>query len=455
MAGVLRPAWHKLGRIIVPLAAAITLLVVFIGPARAGVAQLSGTVFELDGNASTTHGAGLPDDWDRVCHQKLGTDCSISSDTTGASAVAFASQPVANAHIFTGGGSKDPNDLSSWLWKSGTGGLPGKDILQDAFSARYSVPSSPDCPVLNADGITFNTDGTKTCQLLYFGMDRFDNSGDAQLGFWFFQNPVQADGPSSQGGNTFTDGSGNPASHKDGDVLILSDFSVGGTTATINLYKWVTSGGDVSTHLQSLGGSTSANCATTSGSFCGIVNTGPNNTTSPWPFTDKSGNKAFAPGEFYEGGVNLSSFPNLGGECFASFLSESRSSTSPTATLKDFILGGFGACTSSITTAQNWTPNDSATIGVTGTSGAWNGTVTFTLYPNASCNTADTPVYGPTSALAVSNSSPTAATSNTTTSVNATGTTNYSWQVDFHSLTNGVPDSSSCSETTALTIANS
>ena len=42
--------------------------------------------------------------------------------------------------------------------------------------------------------------------------------------------------------------------------------------------------------------------------------------------------------EFFEGGVNLSEL-GLGNECFSSVASETRSSTSTTAVLKDFVLG--------------------------------------------------------------------------------------------------------------------
>ncbi len=74
----------------------------------------------------------------------------------------------------------------------------------------------------------------------------------------------------------------------------------------------------------------------------------------PWSFLDKSGtpNNGALNGEFYEGGVNLSAF-NLGGECFASIASETRSSTSTTATLKDFVLGQFAVCGATITTTPS------------------------------------------------------------------------------------------------------
>src|SRR5439155_22599360 len=127
--------------------------------------------------------------------------------------------------------------------------------------------------------------------------------------------------------------------------------------------------------------SPAANCATAAAgaAFCGLVNPGPGHTAAPWAFTDKSGNSDYINGELYEGGVNLSTL-GLSGECFSSVASETRSSTSTTATLKDFILGQFPPCGPGITTQASEdqaTPvlpchavHDTATITVTGASGA-------------------------------------------------------------------------------------
>lgn len=335
--------------------------------------------FQLDGDAqqatspATAVGTIAPngDDWDNICASNPLTCTFQSGFTASASTTASASAHDSdsavisgicsggtNCTVFTGGGSKDPNDLSSWNWKTDTGGLPAKDNLAHSFAARYALPSTgtgdTTCPSTTA--------GTDACKLLYFGSDRIDNSGDAQEGFWFFQNPVciKTDGTFGNSGSNGASCSGT-AAHAVGDLLILSDFSVGGTTSTINIYKWVASGGDVSTHLLSLGGSTTAACnktppLPTNDAFCGLVN-GTNGTKAPWTFTDKSGNSTYLQGELYEGGVNLSApSVNLGGECFASFVSETRSSTSPSATLKDFVIGSFASCTSgTVTTPQTST----------------------------------------------------------------------------------------------------
>src|SRR4051794_14031068 len=137
------------------------------------------TLFQLDGNALTSD-PGSPastgaDDWDRVCHQVNPTACpSPVTNTSGATAVSWTAEANASSSIFTGGGSKDPQDISNWSWKD-AGGLPDKDNLSHGFASRYSVPSNAHCP-----GPGGNANGTTNCDVIFFGSDRFDNSGDAQ-----------------------------------------------------------------------------------------------------------------------------------------------------------------------------------------------------------------------------------------------------------------------------------
>src|SRR5215213_10105300 len=317
--------------------------------------------FELDGNA--VNGAAPGDDWDNVCHEvtitndttnSIPNQCVNAANTNGATAVSWSAELNLNSTIFTGGGSKDPIDINQWAWKDGAGGLPDKDNLLHDFAARYSLAPSTTCP----------STGT-TCEVLYFGSDRYDNSGDAQQGFWFFQNEISLGSASVGGGTSFN------GLHKNGDLLVISDFSNGGTTSSITVYAWNTTCtkanqvlanghtcGDA--NLEQLASSTNANCAATHGDFCGIVNP-TNGTTAPWTSLDKSGNNSYLQGEFYEGGINLSAL-KLGDRCFSSVASETRSSTSTTAVLKDFILGKFGSCTTSLVT----TPGDGSGTALTG-----------------------------------------------------------------------------------------
>src|SRR5262245_54345646 len=198
-----RRRWLSAGIALVTVGSAIA-----VGIGTASAVHDTGA-FELDGNA--VNGVAPGDDWDNVCHQVIHTDCSTLSDTSGATAVDWVAELNPNASIFTGGGSKDPNDINQWAWKDGAGGLPDKDNLLHSFAARYT---------------------TSVGEVLYFGSDRLDNSGDAQQGFWFFQNSI------ALGSNSVGGGSGFTGVHKAGDLLVISDFSNGGTTSTITVYAW-------------------------------------------------------------------------------------------------------------------------------------------------------------------------------------------------------------------------
>jgi hypothetical protein len=442
--GSTKRRWFAAGAAVILASATMTLF-----DASSALAVHDTGAFELDGNAVNGPAAG--DDWDNVCHQVLHSDCSTSSDTSadgGATAVDWVAEPNPNSSIFTGGGSKDPNDIGQWAWKDNAGGLPDKDNLLHSFAARYSLPPSATCP-----------SSGPTCEVLYFGSDRLDNSGDAQQGFWFFQNSI------SLGSNNVGGGSGFTGVHRTGDLLLISDFSNGGTTSTITVYSWdptckKTTGSTAGTcgdaNLRNLGTSTSANCASAGAAdtFCGIVNP-TNGTVAPWPYTDKSGNHTYLQGELYEGGVNLSAL-GLANLCFASVASETRSSTSTSATLKDFVLGSFAPCGSSMTTQSSITGstpigtgsvtvNDSATVTVTGTS-TWSGTVQFHLNgPIGSPLETSTDIGGP---IAISNGTPTVASPMAT--VTAAG--DYCWTAHFASATTGVPDANADTTNECFTV---
>src|SRR4030095_1844398 len=100
------------------------------------------------------------DDWNSTNH-------ALDSIFIGA-----ASEAEANDNTyFTTGGSKDENDIPSWAITPNA--VPDKDELTDAYAAVYQK-----------NGETW----------VYFGADRFDNDGDAQIGFWFFQDDIGLSG---------------------------------------------------------------------------------------------------------------------------------------------------------------------------------------------------------------------------------------------------------------------
>jgi len=433
----------------------------------ANVLAVSNTgAFELDGDAtSATGNAGTgADDWDRVCREIVQSDCSTTATTQTADPKSTARTWVdatVSPTIFTGGGSKDPQDISSWLWKP-KDTVPDKDTLRHAFAARYSLPPDPQtCPVPT---------GATSCEVIFFGMDRFANDGDAQLGFWFFQDAVTLSNTPSQGGFKFN------GVHRDGDLLLISDFSNGGTTATISAYFWDTSctkadnnnpqaGQCAAANLRLQAKSDDAKCSPSAPTapFCGIVNP-TDGTTAPWPYTDKKGNSTYLQGEFYEGGVNLSGL-GIGDECFSAIAAESRASTSPTSVLKDFVLGGFGECGSgvvttpqtgagasipsagiSIGTSARVDVRDQAVITVTGTQ-TFGGAVKFflcgplALTSTSNCQTGGVQIGSPTTGETVTGAAGTATVNSDTATLTSAG--RYCWRAEYTGDTSkGVPGSS-------------
>jgi uncharacterized repeat protein (TIGR01451 family) len=272
-------------------------------------------LFELDGN--TTVESSGSHDWNQVFSDFQGT----TTNASGARAVDFVNDPfnTTKDNEFAAGGSKDISGIQEgpWLW---TNGKPqGKDDIENAAAALYTERS---------------TDPNPGDTILYAMVDRFDNSGDSTMGFWFFVNPI---GTVSGKKNTFSGshstGSFDSSGNFSGDILVISDFSIGGSTSTPALFGWL---GDDAT-----GGLVALDASSTAGKAVVVVNGGP--ITVPWNYVNKSGATQPDHGEFLEEGINLTS---LGlNPCFTSFLAETRSSTSTSATLSDFVIGpNFQTC---------------------------------------------------------------------------------------------------------------
>src|SRR5262249_16425452 len=173
-------------------------------------------VFELDGNATTgvlgpSGSTTTSHDWDQVF-----ADVTNGTSTSGALAASFVTDAVntTNDDIFTGGGSKDTLGIQQGQWLFTDSKPQGKNDITHAYAAMYTDPSNGHV-------------------LLVAGLDRFDNSGDATAGFWFFRNPIgQNPGVTTNGGHPFT------GTHQDGDILLVSDFTIGGSTSTIKVFRW-------------------------------------------------------------------------------------------------------------------------------------------------------------------------------------------------------------------------
>ncbi len=310
-------------------------------PAQA-IHQVPDTSLELDGNVRDNP-PGAPDDWNN-----LFTSPPPNSSTFFTTGIVPDPEPET---IFTGaqsgGSSKDNQDISGWRWKCGS--VPPKDEIADAASALYTIGAE---------------------QRLYFMADREAVTGSSHLGVWFFKKSVTAAG-ACDGAQVFSDGVAVPPTHSVGDILVLSDFTQGGTISNIKVFKWVGTGGTEPKSngtLDRIGLSTDCIGLVHNpgeAELCGTVNStllGPGADGPAWPYTPKSGaNGSYPPGSFFEGGIDLGSI-GLTGQCFGSVLTETRSSAEIDAVLKDFVVHSFEACGSTTKT----TPQDSSGNPITG-----------------------------------------------------------------------------------------
>lgn len=311
--------------------------------------------FELDGNVATDHaGTGLPDDWDRVFLNTLAPGTN--------SVKTFV--PDLTPKVFTQG-SKDSADISSgsgsWAWRGGSS--PPKADIQDAYAVAY------------------NDSNTPSHLITYFGLNRATVNGTTSAGFWFFTEPVCPRSDKTFGQGTINlatglcdDPSAPPAHHHDGDTLVTVNYTNGGITGNINVFVWK---GDQNGSLQAPLSSTNSKnlgglfCAPGSGTtdptstVCGITNaTAFDLASNLW--TPPSGDKHMAPGQFYEGGIDLFSLSG-GQHCFASFMATSRSSATLDSETKNFVLGNFPVCKIDVGKACDTSVANNPSVNSTGT----------------------------------------------------------------------------------------
>ena len=181
---------------------------------------------------------------------------------------------------------------------------------------------------------------------IYFGVERYDNSGTAFIGVWLFQADVTCNLATGKFEGQKTTG----------DILVLTNFTNGGAITSLQAYRWIAGAtlGAAGT-FELVNDAADCDLAAVDEFLCGNVNL--IDVETPWPFEDKD--KPGQPNpdpdnimeisEFFEGGINLTeAFEAVGQtvpECFGSFLAETRSSDVLLgATLKDFALGDFNTC---------------------------------------------------------------------------------------------------------------
>ena len=284
-------------------------------------------LFELDRNLNDSAGAG--DDWSTLFNTN-------GTKTAGGSAIArsYVDDPFNSSSddTFTQGAS-DQLLISGWHWTAGNAN--DKSDIKNAMAAAYvyNGPNQGSC-VGQPAPCRFAQTGDL---IIYYGLDRYANNGDGNVGFWFFKNPV---GLNPDG--TFS------GEHAIGDLLLVSDFTNGGVISDVNGYVWVGSGGDTAGTLQQVFRGQDCDFSPAGGDLaCAVVTKASPYQPTYFPFTAKftdSGQPAntYPPGSFFEGGVNLSRFGI--GPCFSGFMAQTRSSQSVTSSLQDLALGTFDLC---------------------------------------------------------------------------------------------------------------
>lgn len=309
---------------------------------------------ELDGNILDDP-AGGPSDWQAIFDQN-GAEITAALpagtlDTTGVirDFVSGASGPDDSYHEPS---NKDDEAIDP-------------DGGSDVWSCVAVANPTDKTDIVNAYGMAVQGDDgdgdgdTAADQLFYFGVERHDNSGDAFIGLWLFQDDVTCD-PDVDGGKF-------QGSKQTGDILILANFTGGGSDATIQLFRY----DETDNSFSELAAVTGACADTNLGSdpdndLCATIND-LNKFTTPWAMEDKTkpgppnpdpANEV-DPDQFVEGGVNISDIFEQAGlgapPCFGSFMAETRSSSSLDATLKDYALGDLQFCDARVKIEQSAT----------------------------------------------------------------------------------------------------
>jgi hypothetical protein len=222
-------------------------------------------------------------------------------------------------------GSKDTLDVTPG-WQCGySNNVNSKTDLSNVYALAYTNPA-----------------GRK---FIYFALERNDNSGDGNVAFWFLQDNVGCTATAGGGNVPFT------GHHKDGDVLVVSAFTNGGSVSNVTAYRWNDADG-TGPNPGSLGANPIAqggDCKTTTGTdaTCATVNVP--TITVPWLTANKTDGVQhnLRESEFFEGGLDLTA-SGLADRCFSSYLGDTRSSQSLTATIFDYAGGSFQQCGANI-----------------------------------------------------------------------------------------------------------
>jgi hypothetical protein len=399
--------------------------------------------FQLDGDVSAACPAGnafctsSQKDWANM----FTVTATATTETVANSSVVSASGPFTNATFtrdFESGSGCTLNSASTTYCTAdnstfATGSKDTLDIANGGWQCNHDNNVNSKIDIMNAYSTAYTAaprvGQTVGDKILYFGLEKNKDNGTNDAGFWFLQGDADCSAPS--GHKNFTG-----SNHTVGDVLVVAEYSTGGGVGNISAYRWVGGSNPLTQIATATGSAGDCKTALAADPICATTNSGAKqfsgNIATPWLTSDATlgVGHTVVPPNFFEGGINLTKVFNQSGttapSCFNTFIADTRSSTSLTATLFDFTRGTFGQCNTTLSTnAGLSTPpitgeqappasigtgtvqsgTDTATLNITGTS-TWGGTLTWYLCgPIASPALCDNHGVSITS-RAVSNTSP-------------------------------------------------
>lgn len=247
-----------------------------------------------------------------------------------------------NDQFTQGASSKLGSGINTWVYKIAPGG-PSKADLQQGAVATFTYTQSP--PAFSSGPATGD-------EILYYLVTRATNNGSELHGVWLFLGPVAETDPSCTSKCTFT------GNHTNGDLFLLSGFTGGGGTVTIQVFQWSCSGtGATCDATGSLTHVATGACSTGGSGFeCGEVND--ESLSVPASLPNPNTGQTLDTGLFFNGGVDINSLFSGTTPCFSSVMFESVASASCStdslatstctsignAASKFFIFGNFNTC---------------------------------------------------------------------------------------------------------------
>jgi hypothetical protein len=312
--------------------------------------------FQLDGDiAAATDAFPFPGvtanvDWDSIFDANGNSKLPANPPATGFRHAAFAKDFGTNAN-----GSFDTSDDTTYTTGS-------KDTLPITPGWQCTVSNNVNSKtdIINAYAVDY-VDPVSGEKILYFGMERNVNTGDANIAFWFLQGEANCESP---GGTTPWTGH-----HTDGDILIVSAFTKGGKVSGIDAYAWACPTATTAAECDALGNLNTVSIAPgfdcrSSQAFNGHdpIPAGDKSCAAanlsaisdiPWLTVKKTTvGHSLDVAEFYEGGINLTK-SGFGDLCFNTFVGDTRSSQELGATIFDYARGVLGECNATLTTTPS------------------------------------------------------------------------------------------------------